>query len=524
MITMSNNSRTTNTILNFTSSIAGQLIAIIMQFAVRTVFINTLGKSYLGINGLFSNILSMLSLAEMGVGSAIIFKLYEPLTKNDKARIKSLMNFYMIVYRYIGLVVSIIGIMLIPVLPIIIKDYEKLHALGINTVFIFFLYLFDSVASYLFFAYKSAIIKADQKEYYINLISYIFTIGVGVLQIVSLLIWGRFEIYVVITVLKTIIQNLMIASYANKKYPFLIERDKLKLDSHEAKSIFKDCGALFIYKVNNVVVKSTDNIVLSAFIGLDYVALYSNYLIFYTTIRGMIVKVFNSVAHSIGNLHAIGDTQKEYKVFESTMYISHIIGGTAFVGIFVVSDEVIRAWLGDSWIIVQPFAFLMGLEIYTASIKQALAKYRTAYGLFRQGWARPLVGMIINLVLSIYLVNYLGISGVLVGTIIADWATCVWFDPLILHNIGFKKEFSVGVYFLKFIRNTIIVLFVGLIDYLVCTNFIVGCGWISVIVHTIICGITVPLCLLIMSYKTQEAQYLLNLTKREVVKIKKMIQ
>lgn len=520
---MANNSRTKNTILNFTSSIIGQFITIIMQFAVRTVFIKTLGKSYLGISGLFSNILSMLSLAEMGIGSAIIFKLYEPLSKKDESRIKILMNFYKVVYRYIGIVVAIIGVLVIPFLPKLINDYDKLQVLGINTVFIFCLYLFDSVASYLFLAYKSAIIKADQKEYNINLISYIFTISTGVIQIIALIVFVRFDIYVIITVIKTILQNLIIALYVDRSYPFLKKQEKQRLSTAEAISIFKDCGALFIYKINNVVVKSTDNIVLSAFIGLDCVALYSNYLIFYTTIRGMIVKVFNSVGHSIGNLHAIGNSKKEYKVFESTMFISYILGGTAFVGIFVVSDELIRMWIGSNWVILQPFSFLMGLEIFTASVKQALAKYRTAYGLFRQGWARPLAGMVINLVLSIILVKRMGITGVLVGTIVSDWATCVWFDPIILHKNGFKKEFPVHIYFIKFVKNFIVVFAVGLIDYWICTNFMVGYGWGSVIVHAFICGITVPFALYFMSFTTQEAKYLRSIINREVIKIKHKI-
>lgn len=507
---MANNSRTKNALLNFISSIGGQLLVILMQFVVRTVFIQTLGKSYLGINGLFTNILSMLSLAEMGVGSAIIFKLYDPIAHSDQQRISMLMRFYKTVYRYIGVAVAVIGVCLIPFLPIFINDYEKLAELNISAVFIFLIYLFDSISSYLFFAYKSAMIKADQKEYFINLISYFFTIGSSVLQIISLFLFKSFEIYVIIIVIKTIGQNLAVAVFADKHYPFLKDKNADRISLEEAKGVFKDCAALFVYKMNGVVLKSTDNIVLSAFLGLDSVALYSNYAVFYITIRTLFIKIFNSVGHSIGNLHTTHDIKQEYKVFETTMFVSAILGGTAFVGIFVVADEFIRGWIGQDWILAQPFSFLLGLEIYTHCNNQVLERYRTSYGLFRQGWARPLAGMILNLVVSIALVRPLGISGVLIGTIAADWLTFVWYDPLILHRIGFEKAYPVSRYYLKFAKYTLTTFAVGLLDYLICAHLFVGYGWLSVIIHVAICGITTPVALILASLKTQEADYVLN--------------
>lgn len=518
---MANKSRTTYTILNFTSSIGGLLITVLMQFVVRTVFIRTLGKSYLGINGLFSNILSMLSLAEMGVGSAIVFKLYEPLANNDKRRINLLMNFYKVVYRYIGIAVGIVGICLVPFLHILINDYDKLATLNINTVFIFCLYLFDSVSSYLFFAYKSAIVKADQKEYIINIVSYFFTIGSGILQIVFLILFNSFELFVILSIIKTLGLNFAIAFYADKHYPYLNNELQGSISSGEAKGVFKDCGALFIYKMNNVVVKSTDNIILSAFLGLDSVALYSNYAIFYTTIRTLFTKVFNSVGHSIGNLHTTHDVSQEYKVFEATMLVAGILGGTALVGIFCIADEFVKIWLGENWVLVQPFSFLLGLEIYTISYKQALAKYRTSYGLFRQGWARPLAGMLINLIISIVLVKPLGISGVLIGTIAADWLTFAWYDPLILHRIGFEKTYPVSRYYYKFLKYTLTTIVIGVSNYYICSHFLAGMGWISVLVHAIICGVTTPVALMLVSLTTQEAHYILDLINREIRKATK---
>lgn len=519
------NSRTTNTIYNFITSVGGQFLTVVVQFVVRTVFIVTLGKSYLGIDGLFSNILSMLSLAEFGVGSAILFKLYEPIAHDDYHRIALLMKFYKTVYRVIGVAVTVIGVCLIPFLPNLISDYDKLQELHINAVVVFLLYLLKSVSSYLFFAYKSAIVKANQKEYLLNIISYAFTVGAGIIQIVCLLLTPDFELYVIIAVLQVILQNVACARLSDKMYPYINEKSTEKISFLEVKEVFKDCAALFLYKLNGVVLKATDNIVLSIFLGLDMVALYSNYYIFYTSINSMLNKIFNSVSHSLGNLHTSHDKEHEYKIYKSVNLITAILGGTAGVGIFVVADEFISAWVGNDWVISQPCALLMGLEIYTLASQLLLNKYRTTMGLFQQAKFRPVAGMIINLVISVALVNVWGICGVLTGTVVANWTTFMWFDPLIIHKYGFENKFSVMNYYGRLLKYTGIVALVGLADRLICSNFLTGYGWFSVIVHAFICGITVPGVLVILSIRKPEGQYVyhlgMNYGKKFLNKIRK---
>ena len=514
------NSRTTNTIFNFTSSIGGQLITIIMQFVVRTVFIHTLGKSYLGINGLFSNILSMLSLAEFGVGSAILYKLYEPIAHDNHHRIALLMKLYKSIYRVIGIAVALIGCLLIPFLPRLITDYDKLVALKINVPLIFLLYLLKTVSSYLFFSYKSAIVKANQKEYLLNVISYFFTIAAGFLQIIILLIWPNFMIYVAIMVAQIIFQNIACAYLSDKMYPYINEKTNERIATAEIKDLFKDCSALFLYKLNGVVLKATDNIVLSVFLGLDFVAMYSNYYVFYTSINTLFNKIFNSVSHSLGNLHTGTDKNHEYNIFESVILITAILGGTAGVGLAVVSDEFVNVWIGQDWILKQPFAMLMGIEVATLALRIAIAKYRTTMGLFQQAMYRPIAGMIINLVISVVLVKYWGISGVLVGTIVADWSTTMWYDPIIIHKYGFEGLHSSKRYFVKLLKYVITISLIGVVDSVICSNIFCGYGWTSVFIHAVICAITVPAGLIAISIKTLEGKYVYNLIMRYVKKVK----
>jgi O-antigen/teichoic acid export membrane protein len=495
-----------------------------MQFIVRTAFIHTLGKSYLGINGLFSNILTMLSLTEFGVGSAILFKLYEPIAKEDHHRIAILMKFYKNVYRVIGLAIAALGLLIIPFLPVLIKDYDKLEALNLNAVFIFLLYLMKTVSSYLFFAYKSAIIKANQKEYYINLISYVFTILAGIVQIIFLFVIPKFEVYVTILILQVVGQNIVVARLANKLYPYINEATADRIEKREIKEVIKDCSALFLYKLNGVVGKTIDNIVLSTFIGLDIVGMYSNYYIFYTTIHSLFSKIFGAVSHSLGNLHTTKDVEHEYSIFEVVMLISAILGGTAFIGIFVVADEFVLRWIGVDWVLPQPFSFLMGLELYTMAVRTALGKYRSTMGLFRQGKFRPVAGMVINLVVSILLVNVWGICGVLVGTIATDWLTFMWYDPIIIHKYGFKNYQSVFRYFKKFILYFGTTIVMGTADYFFCSYVLAGYGWLSIIFHSVIVGLTVPASLILVSYRTTEGEYLRKLLGKGVRRIKKKLK
>lgn len=517
---MKTHSRTTNTVLNFCSSVGGQLIVMIMNFVVRTYFIRTLGQEYLGINGLFSNILSLLSLAELGVGSAILFKLYDPIAKNNRDRIAALMYFYKSAYRFIGLAVAVLGVCMIPFLPYLIKDFDSLENLGINSAFIFILYLLNTVSSYMFLAYKSAIIKADQKEYVINAIAYLVTIVKGIAQIIVLLAISNFEMYVLVSIIFVILQNCIFALVANKMYPYINKKPEEKISKEETKGIVKDCTALFFYKLNTVVLKSTDNIVLSIFMGLESVALYSNYYIFYTTIQTLFAKIYNSVSHSLGNLHTTNNPKREYTVFRAVNLITAILGGTAFVGTFVVGDEFIKTWIGDEWIISQPFAFLMGLEIYTLAIRTALGKYRATMGLFQKAKYRPLAGMLINVVLSVLLVKVWGISGVILATIIADWSTFMWFDPIIILKHGFKGGFSVKNYFVTNGRYLLIIIAVGVIDYFICTNILTNLGWGSIILHACICGVTIPLALLLSEYRNEECKYVLSIMRSYIRRLK----
>ncbi len=514
-----NLTRTQYSALNIVTSIGGQLLATILKFVVRTVFIQTLGKSYLGINGLFADILQLLSLTELGFDTAINFKLYKPLAEGDSKRVRLLLKFYKQAYIVIGTVILILGLILIPFLPVLIKDYDSLAVLGINAVLIFLLHVFQIVSSYWFFAYRSAIMKASQRTYVLDLSSYVITILDNIAKILILIYLKNFVVYIASTIAFSILQNYVNAFIAKHYYPDYFIKEEDNLSKEEVKDLFKDCGALFIYKVNNVVVKATDNTVMSAFIGLGAVAMYSNYLLFYNTINGFFDKVYGAVNASMGNLFVSEGDEKKYKFFQVMNFASVILFGTAGAGVAVCANELIRTWIGTDYVIPQPFAILVGIEILFHGLKINLGQIRNVSGVFQQMWYRPLLGIFVNLGVSIWLVHVCGIYGIIIGTITADLLTNFLVDPRVLYKYSFNNYRPVSEYYTKNLLYLFILFTVTAADMWVCNHFFLGHGWLSVIVHSCFVGLSVPAVLTLFFHRTHEFRYLLQIVQRLINKV-----
>ena len=511
-------SRKQNTIRNFITSSFSEILIMILKFVTRTVFIQYLGREYLGINGLFTNILQMLSLTELGLANALNYQLYKPLAERDEKRIRVLMKFYRDAYRVIGLVIIALGTCLIPFLPYLIHDYDKLASLGINAILIYLLYLMQNASTYLFFAYKSALIKADQKEYKLTIASYGITVASYVSQMLILVLLKNFVLYTGILIVFNILQNLVYARIVDKLYPYILSADRDRLSTKEIKGLFKDCYALFIYKINQVVLNATDNIVLSAFIGLAIVGEYSNYMMIYNQIKIIMIRCFNAIKASLGNIHAVESVDKEYSFFRILNLFTAITYGTAAIGTIVAGDSFIRSWIGDDFVLGKVFCLLLGIEIYILGIRQFMSSYRTTMGLFRQGKYRPLVGIILNIAISVALVKPLGLYGVMLGTILSDCLTMVWFDPIVIFKYGFKNSISVKDYFSINGKYLVVILFSTMISESIC-RVLPNSGWGITIVKIMICVAVSAVVFTLSCYRSAEYKFLYNQTKIILKKI-----
>lgn len=513
-------SRTINSIKNIATSIGGQFLTIILKFAVRTVFIHTLGKAYLGINGLFSDILTMLSLTELGFDTAINFKLYKPLAEKDMKKIRILMKFYKQAYKVVGGVILLLGIALIPALPHLIRDYDSLAALHINATLIFLLYIIKSVSSYLFFAYRSAIIKADQKKYILDLADFVIAIVDNLVQILVLVFLKNFLVYTASMIVFSIIRNLVNAVIAQKYYPDAFSQEEASLSKEEVIAMLKDCGALFVFRLNGVVAKATDNTVISAFLGLTAVGLYSNYLLFYTTIKSLLDKIYVAVKASMGNLFAVSDIEKKYSFFLVMNFLSAVLFGTAALGVAICADELIDVWVGNDFIIPSYFSVLIGGEIYLHGLTMNLEQIRNVSGVFRQMWYRPLFSVLINLISSICLVQVIGIHGVIIGTLLSILLTNIAFDPSIIHKYSFNNYRPVSDYYLRNLLYFAIIIAAGFANAWLCSVILPSRGWLSVITHIMIISIDVPAVFTLIFWKTNECKYLVNSGKSILRRLK----
>jgi O-antigen/teichoic acid export membrane protein len=496
-------SRTQNTLYNLISGIGGEFIVYLLSFITRTVFIKTLGRSYLGIGGLFTNILSLLSLTDMGVGMALNYRFYKPLKENNQKRIQVLLKFYKQMYTMIGAVILVLGLCLIPFLKYLIKDYQTFDSLGIKAGFVFLLYLMQSVSTYWFFAYKSAIIKADQKEYYINILGYGLTLATNILQIVVLLITNNYLVYISVVILMNIATGLINAKLADRMYPYIKEKVQESISKEERNEIFKDCGSIFIFSVNSVILKATDNLVLSTFIGLDIVGLYSNYLMIYNALKKIIKKFIRAAQPSIGNLFSTADNSEKYEFFQLMNYLMFISCGTASVCVAVLSDEFIRAWLGEEYVIAMPFSILIGVELYMVGATQVMAQMRDVIGLFQKMKWSPVIGAVLNIVISIGLVQQIGIYGVLLGTIISQLLSAFAIYPYAICKYGFKNTKYVADYYVTSMCFVAELVVAGLACWYMNQNIFVGHGMGSFIFHSVLTGATTVCMIMLFNLKNK---------------------
>ncbi|MBR2724289.1 MAG: polysaccharide biosynthesis C-terminal domain-containing protein, partial [Ruminococcus sp.] len=488
-------------------------------------FVYTLGEEYLGVNGLFTNLLSMFSLAELGVGTAIIFKLYKPIEEHNESRIIALMKLFKRVYTVIGWVVAGLGLLCIPFLPYIIEDYETFGRLGINPIFVLLLYIFNSASTYWFFAYKQAIVRAHQKTYLLTLWGYGVSIVAAVSQILVLILTRNFILYTAILIASNILRNFIYAWIANKKYPYLKKQTDEKIEKAEIKDLFKDCGALFIYKANYAVVNATDSVIISIVSGLSSVGIYSNYHLLMTNIKNLLHTVFDSIEASIGSIHATGNLEWKRTVFKAVNFTAVVIYGLVGIVVVAVGDDFINLWIGSNYI-SNSFAIngnmyyyslplFLGIELFLNGYTVFLGKIRNSFGLFRQLKFRPILSMIINLVVGIVLTPIIGLPGPVIGTIVASLCTTMIFDPIVI--IKNELHTSVSRYFLRNLWYIVITVGAGVMAIWIC-SFIPADNLLMLAVRAVTCGLTALVVYLAVFIRSEEMRILMSFLPSNIKK------
>lgn len=510
---MKERSRIQNSILNMISGFGYRIFIMFTAFVVRTVFIHCLDEVYLGVNGLYSNILTMLSLAELGFGTAMVYSMYKPLADKDYNKIRQLMKLYKKVYSIIGTVVLIIGLALVPFLPMLIKDQPDIDGL----TFYYILFLLNSVFSYWFFAYRNSLLQADQKAYVISNYSTLFNVIRSVLQIILLLVFHSFTIYLVTQILCTVAQNIALAYRVKKEYPVFKKSEDDQLPKQEKKKIFRDVKALMLSKVSFVVLNGTDNIIISAFVGLKWVGLLSNFVMITDAVTGIITQITGAMQAGLGNFFAKESKQSGYGLFKNIDFMNYWLYGFSAIALFTLLNPFVTLWLGEDFTLSFGIVAALASNFFVAGLMNTLWTFRSTLGLFTQGLYRPIIVAALNVVLSIALSYPWGAAGVLAATSISRLCVNLWYDPMVLHKYGFNKP--VWPYYFKYIRRVILLFCIAfLMSKLSDLIFADGVGYLNFAVMVILTAVIPNLIFLLIYFRTDEFKYYVNLAKRLILK------
>lgn len=429
-------SRTFYSIKNTYIGLIAQLITYVLTFVNRTIFIRYLDVVYLGCNGLFSNILSMLSLAELGIGTAIVFCLYKPLAEENIQKVCAYMNSYRQAYRIIAFVVAIAGFSLLPFLDEIVAGNPGLSSDEIRAIYI--LFLSNSILSY-FFTYKRSLFSAAQMEYKNTINNTLFAFIRNILQLIVLVITHSYYAYLIVMIICTVLSNIMISCECDKYFPYL-KKNTEKLEKNEKKQLYKYVLAQSSHKVGGIVVSGTDNLLITMLVpnGLNLVGLYSNYLIVTSTINSLMSIITRSLTGSIGNLNTASTLEKRKKVFDELMFIVAFFYIVVSVCIACLIQDFISLWLGEKYLLGFGTIIVVIINFYIAGMRTPCQLFNTTLGLFWNDRYKPWVEAIINLIASILLIKYYGLTGVFLGTLISTVCTSIWVEPYILYKHGFR--------------------------------------------------------------------------------------
>lgn len=434
--------RTTNTARNFLWSFVGTMASAIVAFVSRTVFIHFLGLSYLGVNVLFTNILGLLSLAEMGVGSAVGFSLYKPLAQQDEKKICQIVDFFRRAYRIIAIIIFVFGLCLIPFLREMAKEGEAIALLEVYYI----VFLVNGASSYLL-TFRASVLSAGQKEYVISNINTVTKIVVCIIQMIGLLLWKNYLVFLLIDLAFQFISRVYLNTCAKRHYPFLEKKIEEKLSRDECNTLMTKIKGMFFHKVGDVVVNQTDNIITSTIINVTTVGLVSNFVMVINFINTFIVSLFNSALASLGDLIATENEERRITVFKRYDFLCFCLYGISTVCLYFLLTPFVSLWLGEDKLIDETTVFLLCFNFYLTGQRMSLGNMKTAAGIFEQDYWSPIVQALINIVVSIIGALLWGLKGVYIGTLVSSMVPNI-VRPIVLYKYCFNAK--AGQYFLTY--------------------------------------------------------------------------
>lgn len=473
--------RTKNAARNVAFGMVLRIYALALPFVMRTAMIYWLGIEYLGLNSLFTSVLQVLNLAELGVGSAMTFSMYKPIAEDNRDKICALMNLYHFYYRVIGGVVLVGGLAVLPFLPHLIKGSVPPD---INIYVLYFLNLAATVLTYWLFAYRNSIFSAYQRTDVVSKVTIVTDTIKYAIQILVLACFHSYYLYVIAILVTQVLNNVSIACLSYKMYPQY--EPKGKVSKEERREINKRISDLFTSKLGGTIVGSADTIVISSFIGLKVLAVYQNYYYIITALSGIVIILFNAVTAGSGNSMVTESKEKNYHDFKKLSWITYWMIGFVICGLFCLYQSLMKVWVGAELMLDDNFVLLFCLYFAGNMTIQLLSVYKNAAGIWHEDRFRPLISGIANLVLNLMMVKFIGLYGIVLSTIISVYLISA---PWLLHNVftlifpGKFKDYGKDL-----LTYTVTIIAVTFITSRVC-NLIPDSGFVILLVKTLVCTV-----------------------------------
>ena len=446
---------------NLKLTAASELVLAALKFISRRAFVLLLGKEYLGINGLFTDILSMLSLAELGFGVSITYSLYRPVAQGDIEGIKSLLHLYRRVYQAVGVVILTLGLSLTPFLEFFVKEMPDIPRLPL----IYALFVGNAAISY-FFSYRSTLLYVHHKKYIDALIRAGTALAATAAQILVLLLTGSYLWYLLIAIAATLVQNAAISFAAVRLYPYLREKEVQPLPGETLREIRRNVGAMILHRIGAVAVFSTDNLLISKFVGVVTTGLYSNYSLLRNFLNLMIDALSGAITPALGNLNATASKEEKRRTFCRLHFFSAWLFGWMSICLGCLYDPFIDLWLGEGYLLPRPAVLLIVANFYINSMRVPVASTKSAMGLFWDERYKSILEAVMNLAVSVLLARKLGITGILAGTMVSTLSLPVWIEPLGLYRNGLGL--SVKGYFRDYLLYLTVTAAAGVLTGLAC--------------------------------------------------------
>lgn len=507
---MEKETRTFNSIRNITFAAINLIINLIIGLVLRTLFIRFLGNEYLGINSLFTSVLNIISMAEMGFTTVAVVSLYQPISEDNLSKLAQYVNYYKKTYIAIAVVTFGLGILLIPFLPYFVKTTQNIEGLYVYYI----LFVLNSAVSYLC-NYKLLVIQASQKEYLISKQKIYVDIVTTFLQIIEMAVFHNYVMYLLLMIGGNFVGNFLGSRKLKDVYPTLNLKEKQGLEKIEKQNVWKNIYSNFTYKLGSLLLSNSGDIFISAFAGTGVLGIYSNYVLFLNLVKSVMKSIYEQIYNSIGNLNYGEDAEHRERIFEVCIMVYAFLLTIALVGIYTCADSVIEVWLGNKYLMDRSILAVACLNYYFYMMAYPVTTFRVTSNYIKNSRYLSLIAASISITLGIMFGERLGIVGVLGALLIARMTTIFWYEPYILYKNVFKGSFF--KYLMKQLKYLVTIITLGILENWIFMH-IEGTGILYTSIKICLSATISIAIFCIINRTTPEFEYLYRKVKRERIK------